>query len=90
MLLYAGHWGDMIGAAFGTADEEAASEHTSHGAHCHGGQASCAEQSTPANVRILQVAIEVPEPDLPSSAVESRPVTMAEYVIAPPTEPPRI
>jgi hypothetical protein len=89
MLLYAGHWGDMIGAAFGSiAFEEEASEHSSHQSHCHGGQASCSEQPLPANANGLQTAVELPQPELPTTShveVQTPPTGVS---VVPPTDPP--
>ena len=89
-LLYIDHWGEFVDFALGRADAADAAEAAAHSVHCHFGAASCSDQPVPTNLSQLGTIVEVPEPPLPAVALEERASTPEEFVVTPPTEPPRL
>lgn len=90
-LLYVGHWGEFLDAAiYGTSAPGAASEHTSHEAHCHAGPASCSEQPALSRVEVFPTVVDFPQLELAESRLEASATVLKEFFATIPTEPPRL
>jgi hypothetical protein len=92
---YVDHWGEFASNATETraAEQDDRDPHSpggEHAAHCHSSVASCAEQPAPADLRQLQVVIDVREPVLLETVLDHAQHTMAGFVSAIPSEPPRL
>ncbi len=90
-VLYVGHWGQFTDVALGyTALEREADAHTSHEAHCHLGQSSCSSQPAPVGVQAIGSVVELPKPALFDFATTETLQIVSEFIVSPPTEPPRL
>ncbi len=93
-LLYVDHWGDFLNAGRGGAippDHVAERlRQGGHFAHCHFGPATCSEQPVLTNMQAFPNLIELPEPEFPAIPLEDTVTTLEEFVVSPPTEPPRL
>lgn len=91
MAAYLGHWGQFTDYAFGRAGHErpADPDHASHEGHCHG-TATCSDQAQLVGVRVFPTVVEVAKPSLVDFVVEDEVFLYREFVLAPPTEPPRL
>ena len=93
-LLYVDHWGEFLDPGRGGAISP---EHLAeslggngHAAHCHVGASTCSEQPAPASVQIFPALTELSEPEFPTVLLEDSVTAPEEFIVSPPTEPPRL
>ena len=84
-VLYVDHWMEYWGLTASQAEENA----LEHVVHCHITPANCSDQPLPPDLSATPAVVHVVEPELTSVALEENVGTMREYIVAPPTEPPR-
>ncbi len=90
-LLYAGHWAEFLDHALGREDAaEDAGNVLEHARHCHFGPSACSEQPVPYRVQVVPGIVELAGPELPSIALEDSAKPLQEFVVATPTDPPRL
>lgn len=92
-VLYLGHWGELIDSALDRTavvrSAEAAGP-SGHAAHCHAGPASCSDQPVPASVAVIASVVELPPIHLMAHESSSDALVFSEFILTPPTEPPRL
>ena len=87
--MFIDHWSEYVGTAFGQHDF-VATDHVGHEVHCHGSPASCSLQTAPINAQMFASVVEVPQPTLTDVSLEYTVADLDEYLVSPPTEPPRL
>ena len=89
-VLYIDHWAEFVSHA-GLGHEMSAQEQASHETHCHMGASTCSEQPAPASVSVIPLLIDLPEPELQMTPLGDAGLDdLSEYIVSPPTEPPRL
>ncbi len=92
-VLYLGHWGDLVDSALDrTAVERSAEavDHSGHAAHCHAGPAACSDQPVPAAAAVIASVVELPPVHLLARESGDDALVFSEFILTPPTEPPRL
>jgi hypothetical protein len=85
-VLYIDHWSEFL---FPNRPESiSAADEALHESHCHFGSGSCA-QPVPTNLKVLASVVDLPLPQLISTAIEYVTSSFQQTFITPPTEPPR-
>lgn len=85
-VLYIDHWSEFLHPE----TEISEVERELHESHCHFGSGGCSEQPVPTNLKVLASVVDLPVPQLMSTAIEYATSGFQQTFITPPTDPPRV